>query len=89
MARTWKQRPSEIYAIEDLYAAYCFDKAVMTFGMSYEADLEQASREAKSVAAAKQAIAIVQNRWLTDEDEKPGTPTQRKFKDPAGMFASK
>lgn len=92
LSKTWKQRPSEIYRLDDEYAAYCFDKAIMSWGLSYEADLNDASGSAKTTAEAKRKMAEVQRRWLADEIEAPapsapddGTAVS-KFKDPASKF---
>jgi hypothetical protein len=73
-AKTWKKPPSEIYRVAEQhgeYAAYCFDKAVMIFGSSYEADMHDAAMGAKTVADSKRAIKVVQARWLTDEEDEP------------------
>ena len=93
-AKTWKRLPSEIYHIADTYgdyAAYCFDKAVMVFGQSYEADMHDAAMNAKTSSDSKRAVRIVQARWLTDEEQDsvpsaPESDSKPKFADPAQHF---
>lgn len=99
-AKTWKTRPSEIYHIAEKhgdYAAYCFDKAVMVFGNAYDSDMHEAAMNAKTPADAKRAVKVVQQRWLTDEEEEPPSdsapdpevdmpPEKPAFRDPAKLF---
>lgn len=88
MARTWKQKPSDIYNISDPYTAYCFNRAVMTWGLAYEEDLNKAAQNAKNSKAAASAIQVAHQRWMRDESLS-APEVQKGFKDPALMFASK
>lgn len=97
-SRTWKVTPSEVYRIDDEYAAYCLDKAVMIWGLAYEADLSYAVNQTKTAQDARRAQAIVMNRWLTDVDDDPlisapddntppAPPARPQFRDPSEAFA--
>ena len=79
MAKQWKTRPSEILHIQDELHAYFMDRAITTFGMAVEAELDEASTNAKDSKKAVQARQRVLERWL---DIAP------KFRDPkAGVSA--
>lgn len=76
-ATQWKKRPSEIYGITEPLAAYNFDRAVMYFGTSVEADIKTQTEKVKTTKAAKAKAQQVLNKWLSE----PGSPG--KFRDPA------
>lgn len=67
-----KARPSEVYHIRDEVAAWCFDRAVMTFGADVEQDLDTIEDKNPKTAERKRLRRL--ERWL-------GMAPQ--FKDPA------
>lgn len=71
-AKTFSCRPSELLAIDDSYAAYCFDSAVGQFGRSLDAEL--ASVEGKNKKELTTKTQRVLGKWLDGE---------MKFRDPA------
>lgn len=75
-----KVRPSELYGIHDELAAYCFDRAVVAFGSSVEADIKEEAEDAKDKSQAKRKAQMRLNTWLRDDTEVAAT-TQR-FRDP-------
>lgn len=64
MAKTWKTKPSEILRIQDELHAYFLDRAVTTFGMAVEAELDEASANAKDSKKATQARKRIMDKWL-------------------------
>ena len=89
MSKQWQKRPSEIYDVTNPLDAYWFDRAVMYFGTAFEADIEDATADAKTNAQAERAAQVVRDRWLRDEDDTPQESTQapKSFRDPAEVFA--
>lgn len=79
MAKLWRTPPAELYKIRDEFAAYCFNRAVMLFGTTMEADLEKAGEKAKSTKSAEFKRQRVFDKWM----HMPGEPTKGRFKDPA------
>lgn len=77
LSKTYSCRPSEVYHIHDEVVAFCFDRAVSTFGTALESALEEATRDAKTRAEAQRKATMVLNRWLD-------IPAQ--FADPAKML---
>jgi len=69
-------RPSETYFIDDELTAWCFDRAVVTWGTALENNLEKELKKAKTDAAAQRIHARVMARWLDDGD------THGRFRDP-------
>lgn len=74
MSQTYRMRPSELYAIADEVAAWCFDRAIYLFGVSIDNDLDKATREAKNSMAANIARQRVMAKWIG---------TEVKYRDPA------
>lgn len=62
MSKVWRTRPSEIYAITGDYRRFCFDNAVMTFGLALEDALEHV--EGKTAKAIETKRAALMARWL-------------------------
>lgn len=77
LAKTLHQRPSEIYFVVDELAAWCFDRAVTTFGLAVEGAIEKATAKAKTMEEAKRKGKRELDKWLREPDEGP------KFRDPA------
>jgi len=80
MANQLRIRPSDLYQLDDEVEAWCFDRAVLTFGNALSNKLQLVSRAAKKQKEADQKIARELNRWLTCMDD----PTQirGRFRDP-------
>lgn len=81
-ARTWKCRPSEVYHIEDDFAAYCFDSAVATFGQALDNELQGVKGKNDREIEGKRKRII--ERWIP-ELKRAGTQEQR-FRDPMEKF---
>jgi len=73
-------RPSEVYGIRDEFRAFCFDRAVVTFGKAMEADIKEAVGKSKTQAGAKMAASRRISRWLDDDPDKP---LKGLYRDPA------
>lgn len=89
LSRTWKVRPSEMYGIAGEFAAWCFDRAVTTFGTAVETDIKESTSKAKDDAQAKRKAQLVLHKWLNMpvEKEEDGEVQRRtKFRDPAAKF---
>lgn len=71
MSQKYRRAPSEVYHITDELAAYCFDEAVMIFGIHIEADLEKAAKGAKNEGQAKMKQQRVMAKWMTPRGEVP------------------
>lgn len=76
MSKTWRVRPSEIYAITGEFRAYCFDNAVMTFGLALEDALDRVeAKTAKQVESKRKQVLM---RWL-------GVDEGKRFRNPPSM----
>lgn len=93
MAKEFRIRPSEAVNITDPLVAYQFDRAVMYFGQAYEADIHDATKDAKNQAQAERSANVVAQRWLRDEDDTPREEIEqqpaKQFRDPAELFAER
>lgn len=78
LAKSTRSRPSDILAVHDDLAAYCLDRAVVTFGIAVENDIERATAE-KSGAAAERAANSVIAKWVVSDD---GKVDKRRFRAP-------
>lgn len=77
LSKTYQQLPSQIYGVEDSLASYCFDRAVATFGIAVEQDIEEAT-DGKKKKAAEASASMVRARWLgTDMKFANPVPTRR------------
>jgi hypothetical protein len=74
MSKAWGVRPSELFNIASDFEAWCFDRAVFTFGTALDAELKQAVDGAKNQRQAETRHAQVMQEWLG---------IKRKFRDPA------
>jgi hypothetical protein len=57
-----RTRPSDLYAIQGDWRRFCFDRAVTTFGLALEAELD--SVKGRSEASVERKRAMVLNKWL-------------------------
>lgn len=67
LSRDLKVRPSELFHISDQLQAYWFDRAVRTFGVALQNDLDRAGMEAKSTRKAEVARLRVMHTWMGTE----------------------
>ena len=91
VSKTWGTRPSVMCGITDEVAAYCFDRAVTSFGLSLEADIEEGTHKAKNRTEAKKKAMLILDRWLREpSDRQVEQPkklnTGKGFNDPAKLF---
>ena len=77
LSKTMRVMPSEAYFIKDEVAAWCFNRAVTTFGLAVEDDLEKARSNAKDSRSGDAAAQRTLRKWLN----KPGDMTGM-FRDP-------
>lgn len=76
------QRPSDLYCVGDYESdplRFWFDNAVMSFGDMVEADLERASKGAKTDKAAEAAVHNRLMKWM-DYD---GALKNQRFRTPS------
>jgi hypothetical protein len=73
MARAFRCRPSELYAIRDEVTAWSFDRACWIFGSQLDAELAEAGNGAKSKQQANSRRQRVLSKWLGGKQQ---------FKDP-------
>lgn len=64
MARSLRTRPSEVYKISDELAAYCFDRAVQTFGDALAAELQ--SVEGKNKREIERKRQRILSKWIPE-----------------------
>lgn len=67
MSKAMHCRPSAVIRVEDSwgsFAAYCFDSAVVHWGTSFDAALQEAASNAKTAQAAEHAQGRVLRRWV-------------------------
>lgn len=67
-------RPSEIYDVEDAFEAFCFDRAVITFGLAVEHALHGVEGKNAKEIERKQAREL--DKWLGRKQQ---------FRDPAAL----
>lgn len=80
LAKAWRCRPSEIYAIEDELSSFCFDRAVNHFGGALEAELN--SVEGKSSREIDSKRKRILQKWIPETSS-----SKPKFRDPAERFS--
>ena len=84
MANQWHVRPSAFLALDNTVEAYYFDKAILTFGTAFDADMEQASKSMGKKPDSPEMTKLKRQRrldqWLNDGVDKPKGSG---FRDPA------
>lgn len=79
LAKQLRSKPSEIYNVRDELAAFCFDRAVTTFGLAVENDIHEGTQDAKDQADGTRKASMILDRWLRE----PGRELDsKKFRDP-------
>lgn len=74
LAKTWGCRPSELVGIESDWVAFCFDRAVATFGNALKSELDGVEgKDAKAIQRRREQILRI---WI------PEAAAKRKFRDP-------
>lgn len=86
LSKTWSTRPSEMLDLSDPLAAFYFDRAVMTFGKTVEAAMDEAAEGAKNSKDAKRKRQMALTKFMRNAD---GTHAPGTFRDPAAMARSK
>jgi hypothetical protein len=79
LAKALKTRPSALYDIQDEFTAWCFDRAVQSFGTALENRLHEVSEKTKNRASAKRKSMMELNKWLASADTKAA---RGRFRDP-------
>lgn len=77
-SKAYHTRPSELLRVEDSYLAFCFDEAVMMWGMFVENELDKIEGKTSGEIERKRTRRL---QVLMGEGDKPG-----QFADPAAMF---
>lgn len=70
MAKEYQTRPSSLYGIHEDYDAFCFDRAVYTFGTYVEGEMKKASEKGKTDEQKKQKAQARLDALLSDREEK-------------------
>lgn len=79
MSQLMGVRPSEVIFLKDELAAWCFDRAVLSFAKHIEDAVEARTQKAKNRASAQRAAQLIMNKYLyADGADVPG-----RFRDPA------
>lgn len=84
MSKELHKTPAELYFIQDEVTAWCFNRAVTTFGRELDADLANAESKAKNSRQANRMRKMVMDKWMTLGI--PDAVSGRKFADPAGKL---
>jgi hypothetical protein len=87
MAQRYRTRPSDLLDLDDSYAAYCLDQAVLTFCAGVESKLEAVPtpKGKKGEERRQQNQTKLLHKLLRIEESEQ--EKSKKFKDPAAMFA--
>jgi hypothetical protein len=87
MAQRYRTRPSELLELDDAYAAYCLDQAVLTFcaGVESKLDAVPTPKGKKGEERRQQNQTKLLQKLLGIEEKEEDKA--KKFKDPAAMFA--
>lgn len=96
-SKTWHVLPSELLFIKDEVAAYYVNRSVMYFGIAYDNDIEEHTRNAKDHKSAIAKARLVQKRWLQPDDVSGVKVAQAEaraqgksgFRDPAELLKPK
>lgn len=78
--------PSELYRIDDDLSAYFFNRAIATFGLAVEAEIEKATRTAKSDKEAQNKARLILHKWLSSPEDLQPKSSPQKFRDPMERF---
>jgi len=82
LAQACNCRPSDLLGVENTYAAYCLDEAIVAFGTALENELETVASAAKTARAAEGAQNFVLERWLKIGMFAEETTEKPKFRNP-------
>ena len=91
LSKTWGIPPSELLCIEDPLVGYYLNRAVASYGLALENDIETSTRNAKTQSQADRKAALTLKKWLREpgeelEEAPKKLDTGRGYKDPAAMF---
>ena len=73
MSKAMRCKPSEVIGIMDPFIAYAFNSAVILWGTSFDAAIEEAVRGAKTHQEAENRQGTTIRRWI---------PSTRRYADP-------
>jgi hypothetical protein len=86
MAKQLRVRPSDLYGIDEELTAWCFDRAVLTFGNALESKLQIIARNSKKQKEADNKVQRELDKWLASADPKTDT---RRFADPMDIIRAR
>lgn len=75
LSQKMRIRPSDLVAEDDPYVAFCLDRAVATFGMALENELESVEETGKKGEAKRQRILA---KWVPEQ----GKASAKRFRNP-------
>lgn len=78
ISKEYRCLPSDLLSITESTKKFYFNRAVWRFGISLEAEMDQAESQAKTDAAKRSARMLVFNRYMN-----PDNPNKGRFRDPA------
>jgi hypothetical protein len=86
MSKEWHKTPAELYFIHDEFKAWCFNRAVYTFGSAMQEDLETTGTKSKNEGTRRRQKQMAFNKWMyAGLSEVP----QRRFADPMAKMKKK
>ena len=77
MAKTFHQKPSSFFRVEDEYDAYRIDRAVWTFGDGLEEEMNKVDEDDQN--KRRRAIERIFEKWIPEA----AIPVEKRFADPA------
>ena len=67
LAQACSCRPSDLLGVENTYAAFCLDEAIILYGNALQNELDRVSNNAKTEKAAEGRRQLVLEKWLNSE----------------------
>lgn len=83
MGKQLRTRPSEIYGIDDELAAWCFDRAIQTFGQALENRLHEIGEKSKNRKSGQMKVMQEIDKWLSSGDTKA---SRGRYRDPVATL---
>lgn len=69
--------------MDDELVAFCFDRAVLTFGNALENKLQEVAKNSKKQKEAERRTAIMFQKWISSGDSKTA---RGRFADPMDLL---
>ena len=79
LSKQLNQTPAQVYFLEDPFTAWCFNRAVVMFGMAVEQDIQESTEKAKTTVESKRKAKRTLDKWLREPAKEGEGP---KFRDP-------